>query len=1203
MNPTTLLFFAACPEDTDSLRLGHEARAIETKIASARFRESFRVQTHWATRPTDLIDAINDHRPGIVHFSGHADKSGIALESPDGTTRDVTPDGLLQLFATVKDECRCVLLNACLTDTLAASLAKYIGATVGMADFISDDTAAIFSATFYRGLASGRSVQDAYEQAIAALVLEATGEDHIPRLHVRPGTDVGALVFATAIPRPRAEATITLVLDAKLDDIDPQKFGQIIGELRKVSGDLRLEIGRRSSGSVRLSIDTTIVGARNLQTQFRAARLGNVAGFTVIALEHEAITPPETSASVPASAEQPDFDALLRFVRTTVDSLKRPPEDAIAMLGLSQAVAAEVRRRWTEETSQPIRFARVISAVKGGKRDWAKHWDPAQGYYWRRLRMYLIDKLGRSEPDVRSLDDSTDKILAHLEDPRPTGPTEFRVQGLVIGYVQSGKTANFSALIAKAADAGYKLVVVLSGIHNELRRQTQLRLNREFGIGSEGSTGVCEPEFGKRWVAITRPDAHGDFREGTFNAAVLQGNERVLAVVKKNAMVLRRLIAWMQGHIPPGMPVLVIDDEADQASINTGGNRPEIARQIVEEMVDLAPEDRDEAHPGNEIAPAVINGLIRDLLRTFHRVSFVAYTATPFANVLIGHDAIDRELGQDLYPRDFIISLPRPPQYFGAERLFGRDALPGEDKGVPPLDVIRYIPDAHKGYLVPAGRSKAETFTPRMPPSLREALLDFVLALAARYQRGFQNRPACMLVHTHYRTVVQFRMRELIEQELQTVRDAWRYSDGGVPELEARWDDFRRTITAVDVMRDVPFSALRSSIDQVFRDPMSVLLLNSGSDDALDYETSPSLQGVVIGGNRLSRGLTLEGLLVSYFLRDTHYYDTLLQMGRWFGYRGTDVDLTRLYTTRELMTMFRDLALAEEELRYEVARYEREGLTPVDFGPKIRLHPAMMVTARNKMGAGQTIQQSYSGRLLSTVSFRLDDRAWLAANLQATRKLLASLGPPTDTTNGITWTDVAPRRIEMFLDDYQTPGTSRIDPTTVRRYISEQVNHGELTRWRVSVRSLRKTDSTLGVDDLGIEGVPQVNLISRSQEREYAGSIKSLINPVSQKDPRAGDEVLGLDDEAIQRALQMTVENKDLGYADALRRARAPQEGLLLIYPISAHSRPKSEGPDRIDLFADPTLGCTVIGIALSFPESKSAAAIEYVANRAGAAG
>src|SRR5262249_23324187 len=226
--------------------------------------------------------------------------------------------------------------------------------------------------------------------------------------------------------------------------------------------------------------------------------------------------------------------------------------------------------------------ARVLSG-RGGPRPWFATWTPSTGYYWLRQRAYLLDKLGRSEVEIESLDDSTDKILSHLEDPRTTGPMAFRVQGLVIGYVQSGKTANYSALIAKAADAGYKLVIVLSGIHNALRQQTQRRLDRELGITAGG---VGEPEPGRRWIPLTTADLYGDFRPGTVGANVLQGNERVLLVVKKNATVLRRLVQWMTGRAPATLPVLIVDDEADQASINTGGNRPPL-----DEVADLVADD------------------------------------------------------------------------------------------------------------------------------------------------------------------------------------------------------------------------------------------------------------------------------------------------------------------------------------------------------------------------------------------------------------------------------------------------------------------------------------------------------------------------------------------------------------------------------------------------------------------------------------
>src|ERR1043166_7669903 len=300
------------------------------------------------------------------------------------------------------------------------------------------------------------------------------------------------------------------------------------------------------------------------------------------------------------------LDGYLRLVRTAIDALGESLDAALARV--PEEHRDQVRARWQEQNVQRIQPARVLSA-HGGRRPWFTEWDPSIGYYWRRQRAYLIDKLGRSEVEVESLDDSTDKILAHLEDPRPGGPTAFRVQGLVMGYVQSGKTANFSALIAKAADLGYKLVIVLSGIHSGLRQQTQRRLDRELGIATDG---VGEAAHGMRWIQLTTPDLYGDFRPGTVSGNVLQGNERVLGVVKKNASVLRRLVSWMDGRAPAGLPVLIIDDEADQASINTGGNRPPI-----EEVADLAAGDMERPGDPDELNPSVINGLIRELIASF----------------------------------------------------------------------------------------------------------------------------------------------------------------------------------------------------------------------------------------------------------------------------------------------------------------------------------------------------------------------------------------------------------------------------------------------------------------------------------------------------------------------------------------------------------------------------------------------------------
>lgn len=471
---------------------------------------------------------------------------------------------------------------------------------------------------------------------------------------------------------------------------------------------------------------------------------------------------------------------------------------------------------------------------------------------------------------------------------------------------------------------------------------------------------------------------------------MLQGNEQVVLVVKKNKSVLERLLGWIGGAAPASLPVLVIDDEADQASINTGGNRPPL-----DEVTDLTADDLGSGPPEQELDPSVINGLVRQLLGRFRRVSYVAYTATPFANILIDDQAVDRVAGSDLYPSDFILSLPRPSGYVGAERLFGRGALPGEDDVVPGLDVFRRVSDDEAAQHTP-GSAGVFTYQPQITPAMREAFLDFVLATAAREYRAGVAVASTMLIHTHHRTPVQLQLGGVVREHVTQLRQSWRYDRASLEtELRTRWESgFRGVTRSIRADTDVTFEAIVPNLDVLFRDPFSVIVLNSGSDDELDYERDRTIKAIVVGGNRLSRGLTLEGLTVSYYLRSADAYDTLMQMGRWFGYREDYVDLTRIYTTAQLYSWFRDLALAESELRVEMARYQRERLTPRDLGMRIRSHPIMLVTARNKMGSGEVIRQSYSARLLQTTYFQVRDRGWLEHNTAAVQRLIAALGQP-----------------------------------------------------------------------------------------------------------------------------------------------------------------------------------------------------------------
>ncbi|HVT64530.1 MAG TPA: Z1 domain-containing protein [Mycobacteriales bacterium] len=862
---------------------------------------------------------------------------------------------------------------------------------------------------------------------------------------------------------------------------------------------------------------------------------------------------------------------------------------------------AAVEGRWI---SDHVKIEPVGVLSDGGPRPWFEDWDPADGYHWGRLRDFLLIEKGRSESVIESLDLTTDKILSMLEDPRPEGPPSSKVQGLVVGYVQSGKTANFSALIAKAYDAGFRIVIVLSGLHNSLRRQTQLRLEDELGLvaPTPGRPGVGFPIEGQTIVPMTGAETWQDFHPGTVDAALLQGNVRLILVVKKNASVLRRLVRWLEERQPITPPVLVIDDEADQASINTGGNRPE----PLAELLDLSDEDVDDGTSSQkaqeeETDPSVINGLIRRLLDRMRRVAYVGYTATPFANVLIDKDALDREVGADLYPADFIVSLPRPPGYVGTERLFGRAELAGEDAGVEPLDVIREVSDSDADLLNP-GRQGAPVSV--LPGSMETALLDFILAMAARDTRVGGQPASSMLIHGSPYTYQQLAIADEVRKALASLRQQWRYdNEQARPRFQERWEsEFVPVSERIGPERLRAFDDIEPAIQRIFRSEVPVLCLNTRTRDELDYEQHPNLRAVVVGGNKLSRGLTVEGLLVSYYIRPANYFDTLLQMARWFGYREDYVDLTRLYTTGELRVRFRDLATAEEALRREIYLYEALNKTPRDFAPRIMAHATMQITAKNRMGSGREITTDYNGSLIQTTLFYLRRKDWLQENLDHTREFLSRIGAPNvEGQDGLpTWRDVDWRHVTELLSRYKTHNEStRFSSGQLLEYVHAQASkHRELTRWHVGVRGRQQKADSLGTENLNIPGWAEVNCINRSREPQSEISIGTLVNPVS-RGSRGGDEEIGLTDVDVDWARKWSLEQK-VSYALALRHRRHPDEGALLVYPISRYSTPLRG--DGQNLFDDPDRdGVTVVGLAAVLPYSTSEATVRFYVGSAGA--
>lgn len=834
-----------------------------------------------------------------------------------------------------------------------------------------------------------------------------------------------------------------------------------------------------------------------------------------------------------------------------------------------------VREQIERDQNFPLIPARIL--VRDAHRpDWLRDLDRSGWLYWPTLRQYLLTTKGWSLSAVRSLDDSSDKVVRQL---MPPSTVQFDIRGLVLGYVQSGKTANYTAVIAKAADAGYRLVVVLSGIDNGLRRQTNVRLKRELvGFPDNRPSAVRLPEIGRRWHEFTRETLNGDFQPGYANHAALQGSQPVIVVVKKNGQVLRRLLGWL-GDAPADVlrtiPMLVVDDEADLASVDVRGSYQ--AEEVTADDTDY--ED-----------PSVINGLVRQLLNQFHRRAYIAYTATPFANVLVPHDTIHRNIGNDLYPKDFIIDLPKPPGYFGAEEIFGR-MDDTNDVTIGGLDVIREVSDTDLAALESG----------EIPTSLVDAISDFVLAGAARSQRSGSDFPATMLIHTSPLIAAQAQLRPKIAEHFADLRDSWRYHrDHGIYDrLRERWNtEFRPRIRSRHLEKDVAFEVIEPQIGPFF-EAIDVREINSATGEVLDYEQEPNLKAVAIGGNRLSRGLTLEGLLTSYFVRRAVSYDTLMQMGRWFGFREGYEDLTRIYTTPELETWFSDLAYVEHELRRDIEIYESQGLTPYEVGLRIWQHPTMQVTSplKRRFASSTTISQTYSGALQQTFKFPLDwphDLGQQAdENLAAVRQFISRL-PARDERqtdqSGPVWTGISVDTVLQFLRTYQVDNrASSISLPLVCAYVERVRDAGELTTWTVAVRGRGTTDPELGTAEWGLPSPLAQVTRSRLGKTNSVGVITA-----------PGDELCGLSEEkraAAQAVIDAAgAQGKTKSVNSAAREVRDPADGLLLLYPISRFSGYNLDNTgNRRRLLDNPNSADArdLVGLAISFPTSQQPQEVE----------
>lgn len=820
-----------------------------------------------------------------------------------------------------------------------------------------------------------------------------------------------------------------------------------------------------------------------------------------------------------------DIESAIAAVRAELDLLS--PGLAANLSGEIDEAAAIVAREFEQ-----IEILHSHSVIRK-RPEWYFGPRPSD-LHWPAVKSFLLNEKKWHEDDVRGIDDASNEVVSLLENPRDASRSQFSCRGLVVGHVQSGKTANMTAVIAKALDAGYDTVIVLAGLTNKLRHQTQLRLYSDLVRRNP-----------LNWQVLTSNEVDRDFRAPPQGGFLSHSDKAQLAVIKKNVSPLRELHKAIRETLPAVLQqlrVLVIDDECDQASVNSARG---------------------------ELDMTAINQRIRELLGLLPAVTYVGYTATPFANVLINPYRVDGQELDDLYPRDFITALPKPDRYFGTERLFGKTPVDQED--VRPdeegLDMIRDVPDEDEAGLQPRSRKERDAFQPAMTPSLEAAILYFLACCAARRARGHGDQHMTMLVHTSAYVRAHERVAALIESWVDVHRRALvdQASDIG-SRLSRVWDEEQGRLP--DDLTD----AKPVTLEEIFQYLPKVLegiefpVENGASDDRIDY-SSKARTYIVVGGSILARGLTLEGLMVSYFLRTANQYDTLLQMGRWFGYRPGYEDLPRIWMPRGLKLRFRALASVEQEIREDIEQYRLRDLTPMDLAVRIRAFPGMAITAANKMRAAKRCAVSYWGTHRQTFRFDHTDAGLLERNWAAGSELVSRIEAlglrDRDAGERKLWRNVPRSSVRRFLEAYSVE-SSQADllPAMLVPFVDGP--DPRLSSWNIGiVESGRGRDSDAPLGTIG-----SVRTVNRAKLNDTNGiaDIKALM---SRRDVvfDCGETVGGN------------------GSWEELKAARLDALGqipLLLLYPIARDSRPERESKARAPLDAVHD----VLAIGIVFPGS-----------------
>lgn len=729
----------------------------------------------------------------------------------------------------------------------------------------------------------------------------------------------------------------------------------------------------------------------------------------------------------------------------------------------------------------------VVAIDKGGL---SNAFEIPSGYSstWESYKKFLGTKM--SPDSIANLQKSCSWILNHLSrDTRISG----EIKGLVTGSVQSGKTANMEGLISMAADYDWNFFIILSGTIDNLRKQTRDRFKGD----------LCNSE-GVLWRVLDFTAEDKKFTADELKLNSLSGSKnfsnRYLTVCLKNRKRLEKLIDWLYSDPTRTnkLRIVVIDDEADQASINTA---------------DITPDEEQERCAINQMIVNLVNGKKSDGSTPevkFQSMNYIAYTATPYANVL------NEAPGESLYPKDFICTLPEAHEYFGAKVIFGND-----EEGAPGFPIIRNIPGTEEGELKKL--HKGESF--RLPNSFQKSLAWFLCASAVQRIRGYK-KPLSMLIHTAAVQNYHFAVYERVQY--------WLNHDENILALCRHvYEEEIYSVTLDDLLSANPeygfanqvatsypsFDEIEGEIRELLNDVRNIEL---GDDKSLEYGNGVHLcvdncrankeaeEGtylrivypndeqldklakapvfIVIGGNTLSRGLTIEGLVCTYFARTSNLADTLMQMARWFGYRKGYELLQRIWMTTAVVERFEALTKVDMDLKREVERFMKQGISPEKFGPRIRNIPEIAkfrITSKRKSQSAEYDDFDFCGDSYETTDF--ENGLMLQNNIKVAEDFIEKIDKNTSISRSSVvgawvWDNIPYKQIkEMFLGKYVVSKYSSLcnNLPYFGQWMDEMNKDGKLINWNVAV-----VDGDNKECPWKVSGKYQAGLVERSRKRD-----------------------------------------------------------------------------------------------------------------------